>query len=120
MLNHGRSIITASTRCQTGVVERLHIWNAVRDAVDLFIDGRMAAEVLRVLAASDADSREHYPATLFEQAEALSQPCTARSTIYCANVAAGLMVSQMARWLRGMPLDRDVMLNLLSAEIVAA
>jgi molybdopterin/thiamine biosynthesis adenylyltransferase len=106
--------------CVDSIATRRHIWNAVRDTVGLFVDGRMAAEVLRVLVASGAKGREHYPSTMFEQAEALAQPCTARSTIYCANVAAGLMVSQLARWLRGMPPERDVTLNLLSSEIVAA
>ena len=53
-------------------------------------------------------------------AEALQQGCTARSTIYCANIAAGIMVSQFTRWLRGMQLDFDIMFNLLDVELIAA
>ena len=30
------------------------------------------------------------------------------------------MVGQFARWLRGLPVDADLMLNLLSSELVAA
>jgi hypothetical protein len=49
-----------------------------------------------------------------------SHPCTARSTIYTASVAAGLMVHQLTKWLRGIPVDRDVTLNLLAAELTVS
>ena len=42
--------------------------------------------------------------------------CTARSTIYAASIAAGMMVHQFTRWLRGIPVDRDTSLNLLAGE----
>jgi sulfur carrier protein ThiS adenylyltransferase len=77
----------------------------------------MSAEVLRVLAACDATSREHYPTTLFASEDAYHGSCTARSTIYCANIAAGVMLAQFAKYLRGMPVEQDVQLNLLSAEL---
>ena len=70
-----------------------------------------------VLTATDPDSRRHYPTTLFEQADAEPGRCTARSTIYTANIAAGLMLHQFARWLRGQPVDRDLSLNLLASEL---
>ena len=75
------------------------IWNAVQDRVEFFADGRMAAEVLRVLVACDAASREHYPTTLFAAGEAYVGSCTAKTTIYSANVAAGFMPAQLAVWL---------------------
>jgi len=34
-----------------------------------------------------------YPTTLFRTEEAFVGPCTAKTTIYCANIAAGLMVA---------------------------
>ena len=43
--------------------------------------------------------------------------CTARSTIYSASIAAGLMVAQFARCLRGVPVVSDQTLNLLAAEL---
>ena len=43
--------------------------------------------------------------------------CTAKTTIYCANVAAGLMLAQFTKWLRGLPIEPDIALNLLSAEL---
>ncbi len=35
----------------------------------------------------------------------------------CANIAAGLMVSCFTRWLRGLPVEPDVSVNLLAAEL---
>ena len=80
----------------------------------------MAAEALRVITAFDATSRRRYPETLFASQEPYSGSCTAKSTIFCANVAAGLMLSQFAKWLRRMPVDFDCQMNLLSAELTIA
>jgi len=74
------------------IYTRRLIWEAVKDKVSLFTDGRMTAEVLRILTACDYASRTHYPATLFNSEEAFEGPCTAKTTIYCANIAAGLML----------------------------
>jgi molybdopterin-synthase adenylyltransferase len=57
---------------------------------------------------------------LFAQEEAYSGACTARSTIYCANITAGLMVGKVAKWLRGLPFERRVTLNLLARELTVA
>ncbi|MCH8150197.1 MAG: ThiF family adenylyltransferase [Planctomycetes bacterium] len=104
--------------CVDSIDTRRLIWQAVKDRVRFFSDGRMSAEVLRVLTVSDEASRRHYPTTLFDAGQAYEGACTARSTIYCANVAAGLMLAQFTRWLRGLPLDRDISLNLLASEMV--
>ena len=45
--------------------------------------------------------------------------CTARSTIYAASIAAGLMLHQFTRWLRHIATDADTTLNLLSGELCA-
>ena len=95
------------------------IWNAVKDKAEFFCDGRMNAEVLRVLTACDPGSRQHYPGTLFPAEEAFVGPCTARTTIYCANIAAGLMIAQFTKYLRQLPVDCDVQLNLLTSELSA-
>ena len=77
----------------------------------------MLAEVVRVLTVADATEREHYAATLFPQSEAQAGRCTSHSTIYTANIAAGLMLHQFTRWLRGMHVDQDITLNLLASEL---
>lgn len=96
---------------------RRAIWDAVKDKASFFTDGRMSAEVLRVLTACDAASRKHYPTTLFAAGEAYAGTCTAKTTIYCANIAAGVMLAQFTKWLRGLPVEPDVSVNLLSTEL---
>ena len=78
----------------------------------------MLGEVLRILTVADAENRAYYPTTLFAAAEAQSGSCTARSTIFAASIAAGLMVHQLTRWLRGLSVDRDTSFNLLAGEYV--
>ncbi len=102
-------------------VDEIHtrklIWEAVKDKANFFADGRMSAEVLRILTACDFESRKHYPSTLFHSEEAFVGPCTAKTTIYCANIAAGLMLAQFTKYLRGLPIDCDIQLNLLASEL---
>jgi sulfur carrier protein ThiS adenylyltransferase len=106
--------------CVDSIDTRRLIWQPAKDKVRFLVDGRMSAEVLRVLTASDPLSCRHYPATLFAAQEAYAGTCTAKTTIYCANVAAGLMLSQFAKWLRYLPVDFDVQRNLLSAEMTVS
>jgi sulfur carrier protein ThiS adenylyltransferase len=95
------------------------IWESVKDKARFFADGRMSTEVLRVITASDSESRKHYPSTLLKPEEAFTGRCTAKTTIYCANIAAGLMLSQFTKYLRQLPIDYDIQLNLLSSELSA-
>jgi sulfur carrier protein ThiS adenylyltransferase len=104
--------------CVDQIETRRQIWESVQDKIDFFCDGRMAAEVLRVVTVSDSASRQHYPTTLFAAQDAYAGSCTAKATIYCANVAAGVMLSQFAKWLRHLPVDFDCQLNLLAGEMM--
>jgi hypothetical protein len=112
----GNIVFCAVDRINT----RRLIWEAVKDKVNYYCDGRMSAEVLRVLTACDSESRKHYPATLFNADEAFEGPCTAKTTIYCANIAAGLMIAQFTKYLRQLPIDCDIQLNLLASELTVA
>jgi len=103
--------------CVDRIDVRRMIWQATQDKVSFFADGRMSAEVLRILTACDVESRKHYPTTLFRADEAFVGPCTAKTTIYCANIAAGLMLAQFTKYLRQLPVDADIQLNLLASEL---
>ena len=103
--------------CVDRIDVRRLVWESGKDKVSFFTDGRMSAEVLRVLTAFDSQSREHYPTTLFRPDEAFIGPCTAKTTIYCANIATGLMVVQFTKYLRQLPIDYDIQLNLLASEL---
>ena len=96
---------------------RTALWRALQHRHLFWCDARMRGEVLRVLTATDAASRDHYPTTLFPQQESQPGPCTAKSTLYSASIAAGLMLHQFTRWLRETPCDPDLTFNLLAAEI---
>lgn len=111
---------TVAFACVDSIDVRRLIWEAVKDKVGFFCDARMSAEVLRVLTACDSRSRTHYPTTLFRTEEAFAGPCTAKTTIYCANIAAGLMVAQFTKYLRHLPMEPDIQLNLLASELNVA
>jgi molybdopterin/thiamine biosynthesis adenylyltransferase len=113
---HGSSFIVFA--CVDSIATRRFIWQSLERHRALFIDGRMNGEAIRVLT-SIVPEDHYYAATLFPEAEAHVGVCTARSTLYAASIAAGMMVSQYAKWLRQLPLDPDLMLNLLSAEMTA-
>lgn len=102
--------------CVDSIATRSVIWRSAGNRCQFWADGRMLGEVIRVLAACNADAFVRYPGTLFPQADAQRGSCTSRSTIYAANIAAGIMVHQFTRWLRGIPVDFDTTLNLLAGE----
>lgn len=104
--------------CVDSIEARAAIWRSVGPRVEFWADGRMLGETMRILVAASKSGRGHYPSTLFAASEAEPGRCTARSTIYTANIAAGLMVHQFVRWLRGQPVDADMTLNLLGSELV--
>ena len=106
--------------CVDSIAVRAIIWRSVRSRCKFWVDGRMLGETIRVLVVGDEAGREHYPLTLFSQVDAEPGRCTARSTIYTANIAAGLMVHQFVRWLRRQPIDVDASLNLLASEFVVS
>ena len=103
--------------CVDKIVTRKHIWEALKDKANFLVDGRMSAEVLRVITAYDTTSREYYPKTLFSPEQAHTGPCTAKTTIYCANIAAGFMLAQFTKYLRFLPIDCDIQVNLLASEL---
>lgn len=104
--------------CVDSIKTRGQIFDEVAKLPDteLFIDARMSAETIRVIT-EDNFVEPQYRGTIFEPAEAFQGACTAKSTIFTANIAAGLMVSQFSKYLRGMALEKDFNLNLLSLEL---
>lgn len=49
--------------CVDKIEVRKLLWDSVKEKVECRVDGRMSAEVLRVLTACDPASRMHYPTT---------------------------------------------------------
>ena len=103
--------------CVDSITARAAIWRSVSEYCRFWADGRMLAEVMRILAATTEGERLHYATTLFAADEVQRGQCTSQSSIYTANIAAGLMIHQFTRWLRGVPVDADVSLNFLASEL---
>ena len=106
--------------CVDTISARSAIWRAVQHRHLFWSDARMRGEVLRILTATNPASQQHYPTTLFPQPESQPGPSTAKSTLYTASLAASLMLHQFTRWLRDIPCDADVTLNLLAGELSEA
>ena len=106
--------------CVDSISNRSVIWNHLQNRAEFWADAQMLGEVMRVLTATDVDLRMAYGQTLFDQSEAQVRPRTSRSTTYTANILAALMVHQFTRWIRGLPFDREVSLNLLTNELVVS
>ena len=104
--------------CVDSIEARSAMWRSAGRRAEFWADGRMLGEAMRILVAADEMGRRHYPTTLFTASEAQVGRCTAHSTIYTANIAAGFMVHQFVRWLRRQPVDADASLNLLGGELV--
>ncbi len=102
--------------CVDSIAARAAIWRSARDRAGFWADGRMLGEVIRVIVAADTAGKDQYAQTLFPQSEAQRGRCASGSTIYAANIAAGIMVHQFTRWLRGIQVDSDTTLNLLAGE----
>lgn len=84
---------------------RILIWRHIKKStkVDLFIDGRMGAEVgkVHVVRPTHPDDIKRYEEDLYPSSEAFQAPCTARSTIYCATGLSAFMVAAAAGYLSG-------------------
>ena len=106
--------------CVDSITARSAIWRSAGHRCRFWCDGRMLGETMRILVATEQQARDHYPTTLFQQSEAQAGACTSRGVIYTAAIAAGLMVHQFARWLRQLPIDQDITLNLLASELTVA
>ena len=103
--------------CVDSMSARKIVWETTKSRLHLFVDGRMAGEVIRVLA-SNGQGDTYYPATLFDDSQAFPAPCTGRSTLYAASLAASLMLHRFSMQLRNFKPLPDTMVNLLANEII--
>ena len=102
--------------CVDSIEARRFIWENAGEHAEVYVDGRMTAETIRIVTANDALSRDRYPSTLFASDRAYRGSCTNKSTIFTANIAAGLMVSAFSKHLRRLHCESDIFVNLLSGE----
>ena len=106
--------------CVDKISARAAIWRVVHNRCGFWSDARMLGEVIRVLTTNHPPSDQNYARTLFAQTEAQTGSCTSKSTLYAASIAASLMIHQLTRSLRGLPVDGDIALNLLASEMMVS
>ena len=99
------------------------IWKKIKynTNVDLYIDARMGAEVCRIFSIKpcNPDDVKWYEKKLFKDDDASEEPCTARSVIYNTFTIAGLIASQMKKFVRAQPFSRDVVFDIGSLILIA-
>lgn len=105
--------------CVDKMSARKLIFETVKDKAELFIDTRMSAESLKVLTAYSPAGYSKYEKTLFSDEEAYQGRCTAKSTCYCASIAAGLAVSQLAKYSRHLEnlIEEHINFNIFAMEL---
>ncbi|GJM26220.1 MAG: hypothetical protein DHS20C16_26350 [Phycisphaerae bacterium] len=102
--------------CVDSIETRRFVWENAGEHAEIFLDGRMTAETIRIVTVGDAHGRDHFPRTLFAPDRAHRGSCTNKSTIFASSIAAGLMVSNFSKFLRRLPIDCDMCINLLAGE----
>lgn len=99
-------------------VDNMDVRKEILEAVDmsrarLFADARMGAEVCRTYHVWDLESRDRWLKTWYPQAEAHQAPCASKATIYCANIAAGLLMASVTKRIRELALPDEFEINLV-------
>lgn len=74
--------------------------------VRLLIDPRMGAEVYLQFALKLRD--EWYKATLYSDKDAVQEACTAKSTVYTAGLAAGMITKTVKNFITNQPYPKNV------------
>lgn len=85
----------------------------------MFYDSRMSAEVTRILTVKRGTEDEaKYAETLYSNEDAVEEPCTAKTTIYCANITAGLLLGQYTKHLRNIDVvSMDFVFNIFAGTL---
>jgi len=108
--------------CVDRISTRQDIWHVFQSFPPeqqprLLVDGRMLGESGRIVTISD-ENASYYQRTMFNESDTEAGSCTTRATIYSASFAASMMVGQFTKHLRGERVDKDLMFNMKTNEIM--
>jgi hypothetical protein len=99
------------------------IWKRMKynPSVNLYIDARMGAEVCKICTMNPCDPNDirWYEKTLFPDDKASEEPCTAKSVIYNTFSIAGLVASQVKKFVRGQPYPREIIFDLKTLTFIS-
>lgn len=102
---------------------RSDIWKRMKynPMVNLYIDARMGAEVCLICAVKpcDPDDIKWYEKTLFTDDKASEEPCTAKSIIYNTFTIAGLISSQVKKFVKAQQFPREIIFDLKTLTFIS-
>ena len=100
---------------------RKTIWDANKGMSAMVIDPRMGSEtaLLYVMGLNDSKDIESYEKTLYSNENAVSEPCTRKSTQYCALALSGLVCCQVKSIVTNNPYTRITQWNLPSGSFMS-
>jgi len=106
------------------MTSRQAIWKALEfnSQVPLYIDGRIGGEQVQLftLNPSDIDDVEYYTGGwLFSDGEGSELPCAARTVIGPPVTLAGLILTQLTRFARGLPTKRYIDMHVRESQFIA-
>jgi molybdopterin/thiamine biosynthesis adenylyltransferase len=117
----------------TGIVVSAADSMAVREAahskvvsdclfVERFIDARMGAESMYILNTNPRDEKStlSYRKSLYKDEDAEQSPCTAKATIYCANLVSGLIASMIKEIVAGQVPTKMIIYDVASQQFNSA
>jgi len=126
---HARRFEGQDVRSLTGIVinatdsmaTRKDIYLGIKELasmVKLFIDPRMGAEHYTQYTMNPFDAKDHatYLKTLYTDGEAIAERCTAKSTVYTATLAAGMLAKTVKNWVMEEPYPRVTQWNVKSSD----
>jgi hypothetical protein len=102
---------------------RADIWECIKfnPEVPLYLDGRMGGEQIQLfsLNPNDFDLVEFYGTHwLFSDEEGSQLPCAARTVIHPPVVLAGLIIAQLTRFARELPLKRMIDVHVCALQLL--
>jgi len=98
------------------MASRKEIWSKVKmkGAVQLYVDARMGAEVARIHSINpcDPDHIKWYESTLYDDKDAIEEPCTSRAIIYNGFMIAALIASQVKKFAKHESLVKEIIMDM--------
>jgi len=86
----------------------------------LFIDARMAGQVINVLTINPKLNSDvwFYEQHWYSDSEAVQERCTEKAIIYTSTIAAGLICNQVKKFLNGEKLNREIIFDAQTLEFI--
>jgi molybdopterin/thiamine biosynthesis adenylyltransferase len=98
------------------------VWESVKESTDvvLLVDGRTAGEELHVHTIRPAYPTDigSYEASLIPDDQAAHVPCTASAAAHAQFVIAGMIATQIVRWVNRQPYPRFLLVNLRTVHLM--